>query len=108
MTDQPVVIREVFPTDVTLGDQYFRTAMVVVTRQDVRVFQLKDGDITQVFQDTYDPLASTLVDQWRLRVEPMIVATPQGVLRAQQAGGCGCSNPLKRWKPLPDSPRSRS
>lgn len=113
MTDpQPVVIRQLFPTTAVLQraewSDEFPEAMVVVTRDDVRLYQLFKGEIVETFKAPYDPLASTLTEEYRLRIEPLIVATAEGTLTVTQASNCGCSNPLKRFKPLPDSPRSHA
>lgn len=102
-----VVIREAFPTEVTSPAGVFREAMTVVTRTEVVILALVNGTIDEVFRHRYDPLDSALSDVDRLYAEPMVLATPDGPVTVNKAGGCGCSNPLKRYKPLPSAPRAR-
>lgn len=105
------VIREVFPAGVTLkapdGDElYWRTAMLAVTRSRWEVYVALNGQIEVVAEGTYDPDGSVLTPVHYIRQDPLVLATDQGTLTASDAGGCGCTNPLKRFKPMPDLGRA--
>lgn len=109
-TAEEVVIREAFPCEVSLsgpaGEGFWRSAMIVVTREEVIVFQTVNSQPAEVLRTRYDVLASTMTPEFRIRYEPLLLATEAGMVSARMAGGCGCSDPLKKFKPLPDAPRA--
>lgn len=95
----PIVVRDVFPVEVTIGGSVYRSARAIVTRDRVHVFIAGDGSPTQVLDAPYDPGASSV---------PALNAPPRQathlILSGDQEGtavhvnrqrGCGCGNPLK-------------
>lgn len=100
-TDEPppIVVRDVFPAEVTIGASVYRSARAIITRDRAYVFIAGNGAPTQVLDAPYDTEASTV---------PALNAPPRQathlILSGDQEGtavhvnrqrGCGCGNPLK-------------
>jgi hypothetical protein len=92
-----VVIRDVFPAAVTLGDRTYRTARAVITRDRLLVYLTRAAPVLDA---PYDPAASTVppLNAPRLRPAHLLLLSGQVATVAGQRG-CGCSNPLKGWQP---------
>jgi hypothetical protein len=99
----PVVIRDVFPAEAWLGDgNVYRSARVVVTRERVYVWQAEGRDRHLRLDAAYDPERSTVPRYNAGPREQTILALDDGpvpslVIRRQR--GCGCSSPLRGWRP---------
>lgn len=96
---QPVVVRDRFPVEVTAWpDEYGprpKLARVVLTRERLYVFVTTDG-----------PVLDLAVESHRLRGSFDATSTPEradttlGTVEWRAAGGCGCSHPLKHFRPF--------
>jgi hypothetical protein len=96
-TTLPVVVRDVFPAEVAVAGQVYRSARAVITRDRLLVYLTTAGP---VIDTPYDPAASAVAPLNAPRSRPSHLALPGG----QQAHvngqrGCGCGNPLKGWTP---------
>jgi hypothetical protein len=94
--DTRVVIRDVFPAAVTLGDRTYRSALAVVTRDRLLVYLTRAAPVLDA---PYDPTTSTVPVRGS-RFAPAFLALTSGqVATVVGQRGCGCSNPLKGWHP---------
>lgn len=104
----PVVVRDLFPAEVQLGDLVYRTAFAVVTRERLYVWQAEGRDRVLRLSERYDADASTipaynapprqaahvaLVDD----TDDPDLAGASIVVRRQR--GCGCGSSLRGWRP---------
>jgi hypothetical protein len=96
----PVVLRDAFPASVTLnGNLLARTARAVITRTRVYVW-IADGRTPRLILDApYDPAASVVPRYNAPTAHRATVVTPDGNVVVDRQRGCGCSNPLARWRP---------
>jgi hypothetical protein len=96
----PVVLRDAFPATVTLnGNLLARTARVAVTRQRVYAW-IADGRTPRLILDApYDPAASIVPRYNAPTGQRTVLATDGGNVLVDRQRGCGCSNPLSRWRP---------
>lgn len=95
--DTPVVLRDVFPAEVAVGGQVYRTARAIVTRNRLLVYLTTAGPALDV---PYDPAASSIapLNAPRSRATRLALADGQTAnINGQR--GCGCGNPLKGWQP---------
>lgn len=96
MTNPPVVVRDVFPTEVVLGDRVIRPARTVITRDRVLVFTALNGQPHLEVAAPWVREGSTVPDRTAPRNEPAHLVLSDGdVAHVNRAGGCGCGNPLK-------------
>lgn len=100
LEQQPIVVRTAFPAEIValpveVEDRRRHQAKVVLTREAVYVWTmpgeplfcaLRNGDA--LLRGTFDP--ATTVN---------VVPTLDGEVSWRSAPGCGCSHPLKRWRP---------
>lgn len=93
-----VVIRDGFPSIVTVdGAPTYRNASVVITRDRVLVYLTRAAPIVDA---PYDPTASTIPRYNAPRGTRSIVRLRSGqTLTVERQRGCGCSSPLKGWRP---------
>jgi hypothetical protein len=99
--DAPVVVRDVFPAEVTLstGEQY-RSARVVVTRARVYVWIGDRRERVAVLERPYLPEVSIVPRYNAPPREPSHLALEGGVLvTVRRMRGCGCGSPLTGWQP---------
>jgi hypothetical protein len=95
-----VVVRDLFPAEVQLGDLVYRTALAVVTRERLYVWQGEGRERVLRLVGEYDPAASAIP---RYNAPPRQEATLRlldgrtAVVRRQR--GCGCGSPLRGWRP---------
>lgn len=97
----PVVVRDVFPVQVTSGpDVISKLARVVITRGAFYVYENKGGTPTLVASGPYWPEQSEVPTFSTSRRRTATVEAQDGrTLTVAPLGGCGCGNPLKAWKP---------
>lgn len=95
--DTPVVLRDVFPAVVTLGDRTYRSALAVITRDRLLVYLTRAAPVLDA---PYDRALSTLppAHASRYAATYLRLSDRTGVTVTGQRG-CGCGNPLKGWHP---------
>lgn len=97
-TDERVVLRDVFPATVAVdGVPAYRSARVIVTRDRLYVYLTR---ATPVVDAPYDPAASTVPRYNAPRQQRTVVRLTSGTtITVDRQRGCGCSSPLKHWRP---------
>lgn len=98
--DAPIVVRDLFPAEVQVGDLLYRTAFAIVTRERLYVYQAEGRDRVLRLSEPYDPDRST-VPAYNAppRVDARLVLADgrRAVVRRQR--GCGCGSSLRGWRP---------
>jgi hypothetical protein len=95
--DTRVVIRDVFPAAVIVGDRTYRSALAVITRDRLYVYLTRAAPVLDA---PYDPALSTVPGPHSSRFAAAhLTLTSGGVATMVGQRGCGCSNPLKGWHP---------
>jgi hypothetical protein len=101
--ESPVVVRDLFPAEVQLGDLVYRTAFAVITRRRLYVWQAEGRERVLRLVAEYDPAGSTVPAYnaaprenatLALRGHP---AALTAIVRRQR--GCGCGSSLRGWRP---------
>jgi hypothetical protein len=101
--EAPVVVRDLFPAEVQLGDLTYRTALAVVTRTRLYVFQAEGRERVLRLVAEYDPERSAVPlynapprqeTRLALRGHP---SASTAIIRRQR--GCGCGSSLRGWHP---------
>lgn len=88
----------VFPVNVRRGGELIaKAARVMVAEGRVYVFEQRGRQWALVAEHEVESL-----ERATNRVTPTTITTPDGELQLMRAGGCGCSNPLKRSFRLQD------
>lgn len=96
-TETPVVIRDGFPRIVTVDGSTYRSASVAITRDRVYVYVTRAAPIIDA---PYDPAASTIPPYQAPAGRRAVLRLLSGAtLTVDRQRGCGCSNPLKGWRP---------
>lgn len=96
----PVVLRDAFPSIVTLdGNLLARTARTVITRQRVYVWIADGRTPSLIYSATYDPTGSVVPRYNAPTGHRTTLITPDGNVLVDRQRGCGCSNPLRSWRP---------
>lgn len=96
-TSAPVVIRDVFPAEVAVNGQVYRTARAIITRDRLLVY-LAPG--SPVLDSSYDPAASVVAPINAPRGKASRLTLSDGATaNVNGQRGCGCGNPLKGWTP---------
>ena len=96
----PIVVRDLFPAEVQLGDLVYRTAFAVVTRERLYVWQAEGRAKVLRLVAPYDADASTVPPY---NAPPRQDSTLQlldgrtAIVRRQR--GCGCGSSLRGWRP---------
>jgi hypothetical protein len=92
-----VVVRDVFPAEVTVGGQVYRSARAVITRDRLYVYLNTAGPLIDT---PYDPATSAVpaISAPRSKAAHLTLADG-GVAHVNGQRGCGCGNPLKGWTP---------
>lgn len=93
----PIVVRDVFPAEVAVNGQVYRTARAIVTRDRLLVYLTTAAPILDT---PYDPAASTVpaVNAPSSRATRLALVGG-GTASINRQRGCGCGNPLKGWTP---------
>lgn len=106
--ETPVVVRDVFPAQVQVGDDVFHTRRAVVTRERVYLYEGRGRERVLTLSEPYVAEQSTIP---RYNAPPrqetrLVLAKGASELRLAGAvltirrqSGCGCSSPLKAWHP---------
>lgn len=90
----PVVLRDVFPAEVTAPDgTLHRKVRAVLSRERLYVFAEVDGAPAAVVSEPWVEEGSTVGAAWSRR--PFTVATEEGRWIVNHGYGCGCSSPLR-------------
>jgi hypothetical protein len=96
-TTVPVVIRDVFPAEVAIAGQVFRTARAVITRDRLLVYRTTAAPAVDT---PYIPETSVVAPLNAPRSRASHLVLPDGtVAHVNGQRGCGCGNPLKGWTP---------
>ena len=101
--DEPVVVRDLFPAEVQVGDLVYRTAFAVVTRRRLYVWQAEGREKVLRLVAEYDPAGSTIPSSHappRQQATVRLVGHPDAsyaYVRRQR--GCGCTSSLRGWRP---------
>lgn len=97
-TDDRVVIRDAFPAIVTVdGEPRYRSVSIVITRDRVYVYLTRAAPVLDA---PYDPATSTVPRYNAPRGQRTVLRLLSGAtLTVERQRGCGCSNPLKGWRP---------
>lgn len=94
MSDERIVIADRFPAVVhTPGGARLLEARVVLTRDELFVWQARGGEVQLVTQESWSgepPHYGSGV--WA-------ICGALGEYRVERGGGCGCSSPLRRFVP---------
>jgi hypothetical protein len=96
--DEPVVLRDGFPRIVAVdGAVAYRSASVVVTRDRVLVYVTRAAPILDA---PYDPATSRIPRYNAPAGQQTVLRLASGrTLTVTRQRGCGCSSPLKGWRP---------
>lgn len=95
--EPPVVVRDVFPAEVSVAGQVYRSARAVITKERLLVYLTTAGPVVDV---PYDPEASSVAPLNAPRSKASHVLLGDGTLaHINGQRGCGCGNPLKGWQP---------
>ncbi len=95
--EQPVVVRDLFPARVVVGDRVLTGALAVITRDRLLVYITRAAPALDV---PYRPEASTVPRYNAGTREPAHLTLDDGrVATVTRARGCGCSSPLRGWHP---------
>lgn len=94
----PVVIRDVFPAVVTIGDRTYRSAKAVITRDRLLVYLTRAAPVLDAPYDPVISLVPASTAPRSLRPAHLVLLSGQTVIVDRQRG-CGCGNPLKGWQP---------
>ncbi len=101
--ESPIVVRDLFPAEVQLGDLVYRTAFAVITRERLYVWQAEGRERVLRLVAAYDPAGSTIPAYNappRQEATLRLVGHPDAsyaVVRRQR--GCGCGSSLRGWRP---------
>jgi hypothetical protein len=96
----PVVIRDVFPAQPTLGSITYRSARVIVTRERVYVWTPQGRERLLVVDEPYLREQSTIPRYNAPPRDDTILALVDGrTLTVRRQRGCGCNSPLRGWRP---------
>jgi hypothetical protein len=100
----PVVVRDVFPAEVSVGGSVYRTARVVITRERVYVWQAEGRDRHLRVEFAYDPERSAIPrynasPREEAKVYARTVDDLAGALIVRRQRGCGCGSSLRGWRP---------
>lgn len=98
----PVILRRIFPAEVTTGEQLITGALAVVTRERVYVWENTSDGIGLRLDAAYDRPedAGPLPREYQLRFQPIVLSTDFGQVTVNAGRGCGCGNPLKGYRPF--------
>lgn len=100
----PVQIRRVYPSEVTVGEVFYPKALTIVTRVGVFVWtSAGGGDDTPTLQlaEVYDPAVSVVPREHLLRQSPMTLVTAvAGDVVVRKGRGCGCGSRLSGFHPF--------
>lgn len=95
--EAPIVVRDVFPARVVLGDRVLTAARAIVTRDRLLVY-LTRGE--PALDEAYDPARSTVPPPSSSPREPSHLVLPDGrVAVVTRMRGCGCGSPVRSWRP---------
>jgi hypothetical protein len=96
--DDRIVLRDGFPSIVAVdGHPTWRSASVVVTRDRVLVYLTRAAPILDA---PYDPATSVVPRYNAPRQQRTILRLTSGAtVTVDRQRGCGCSSPLKGWRP---------
>jgi len=94
----PVVVRDVYPAEVTLPDgTLLRGALVKVTREGVYVWT---GERVLSYAEARSEPGEVLTPDYLTRREPLVTATADGPVVVWKGAGCGCGSTLKSYRPF--------
>jgi hypothetical protein len=93
----PVVVRDVFPAEVAVGGNVYRSARAVITRDRLLVYLTTAGPVVDT---PYDRELSAVapLNAPRSRASHLTLADGRPA-HVNGQRGCGCGNPLKGWTP---------
>lgn len=102
--ESPVVVRDLFPAEVWIGDLAYRTAFAVITAERLYVWQAEGRDRVLRVEYPYDPAASTVPAYNappRQEARLVLVGGSQDGVTAtvRRQRGCGCGSSLRGWRP---------
>jgi hypothetical protein len=97
-TDEaPIVVRDVFPARVVVGDRVLTSARVIVTRDRLLAY-IKRGE--PALDEPYDPAQSTVPGPTAPSSTPTHLALLDGrTATISRQRGCGCGSPVRSWRP---------
>jgi hypothetical protein len=98
--DDPIVVRDLFPAEVQVGDVTYRTAFAIITRERLYVWQAEGRERVLRLSAAYDPARSTIPAYHAPPRQDARVVMYDGrtaVVRRQR--GCGCGSSLRGWRP---------
>ncbi|HEY8548012.1 MAG TPA: hypothetical protein VIL36_23300 [Acidimicrobiales bacterium] len=90
---------EVFPVQITIDGHTHATCKMFVDATGTRIYRWDPTARAGVPVLETPAVAQGGPRTWRIE-------TGDGELKVTKAGGCGCSNPLKRWRPDPGAARA--
>lgn len=98
--EHPVVVRDAFPSLVTIAGDTIASARAIVTRSRLYVFTGAGRERNLVLDEAYVPEQSTVPAYNARRSESthLLLADGRTVTVARQRG-CGCGSSLKAWNP---------
>lgn len=98
--ESPVVVRDLFPAEVTVGGFTYRTAFAVITRERLYVWQAEGRDRVLRIERAYDPAASAVPGyNAPPRQEARLVLADGVDATVRRQRGCGCNSALRGWRP---------
>jgi len=105
LEEEPVVVFDVFPADVSIGAELERKARVLATSEGhVYVFVVRNGAPHLLTVREWEAASTSFPGPGAYRTKPTTLAAegdtePPVVVNPTR--GCGCSSPLKGWNPWP-------
>lgn len=95
--DVPVVLRDVFPAEVSVAGQVYRSARAVITKDRLLVYLTTAGPVVDAPYDV-DASAVAKLNAPRSKASHLVLADGS-TAHVNSQRGCGCGNPLKGWTP---------
>lgn len=95
----PVILRRIFPAEVTLAGRVFYPALAIVTRERVYAWT---SPSTPVLSESYTRQDGSpeMPREYELRRRPIVLDIPGGQVAINRGKGCGCGNALKHYRPF--------
>jgi hypothetical protein len=105
MEAEPVVVRRIYPANVTLSNgTTHRGVLAIITQHRVYVWAQLGGTVTNVLDEAYQPPGRPLPHVAQLKSAPLVLDLGGGpgpsLVEIRAAAGCGCGSLLTTFRPF--------